>query len=128
MIDKKIETYHSDRTGQVDYALQSAGGTTVPWRSSPSMSSGHPWIQFWGFPILTAKNNPDRAIQADNTAGNCWAIEGSKGHLVLKLSRPVHITHLTLEHISKAISPSGSIQLEYQTKIIEKIIENSRKS
>ena len=40
LIDSKIETYHNDRTGLPDYAMDTAGGSIVEYRSTPSMNSG----------------------------------------------------------------------------------------
>ena len=42
-------------------------------------------------------------------AGRCWPFDGERGHLVLALSRPVTITHVTLGHISKTLEPTGTI-------------------
>lgn len=40
LIDTKIEMYHNDRTGLPDYAIDTAGGTVIEYRSTPSMNSG----------------------------------------------------------------------------------------
>ena len=40
LIDSKIEMYHNDRTGLPDYAIDTAGGTIIEYRSSVSMNSG----------------------------------------------------------------------------------------
>uniref|UniRef100_A0A672R985 SUN domain-containing protein n=1 Tax=Sinocyclocheilus grahami TaxID=75366 RepID=A0A672R985_SINGR len=39
----------------------------------------------------------------------CWAFRGSQGFLVISLSYPVRITHVTLEHLPKELSPTGRI-------------------
>lgn len=41
--------------------------------------------------------------------GQCWAFKGSRGQATIKLLTPVRICGVTLEHISKSISPSGEI-------------------
>uniref|UniRef100_A0A4W6CK40 SUN domain-containing protein n=1 Tax=Lates calcarifer TaxID=8187 RepID=A0A4W6CK40_LATCA len=41
--------------------------------------------------------------------GRCWAFAGGQGHLFITLSDPVTISHVTLGHISKDISPTGAI-------------------
>ena len=64
----------------------------------------------FGFPLVSDKNNPTRAIQADNSPGNCWAFDGETGHLTIKLGQPIYISHVTIEHIPKNLSPSGTIQ------------------
>ena len=58
----------------------------------------------------THRNSPARAISADNTPGNCWAFEGDKGHMVVRLSKRIFVKYLTIEHIPKSLSPSGQIR------------------
>ncbi|XP_054860196.1 SUN domain-containing protein 3-like [Amphiprion ocellaris] len=41
--------------------------------------------------------------------GHCWAFAGQQGHLSIALSHQAAISHVTLGHISKASSPTGSI-------------------
>ncbi|KAK1784483.1 hypothetical protein P4O66_000482, partial [Electrophorus voltai] len=40
---------------------------------------------------------------------NCRAVRGSQSFLVIALSYPVQITHVTLEHIPRNVSPTGHI-------------------
>jgi hypothetical protein len=110
LIDTKIEMYHNDRTGLPDYAIDTAGGTIIEYRSTLSMNSGSTLLSVFGFPLISDKNNPTRAIQADNSPGNCWAFDGEVGHLTIKLGQPIFISHVTIEHIPKNLSPSGTIQ------------------
>ena len=58
----------------------------------------------------TNRNSPQRAITADNRPGNCWAFSGDQGHLVLKLSHKIFVRYITIEHIPRAMSPSGQIR------------------
>ncbi|NWI09225.1 SUN3 protein, partial [Crypturellus soui] len=48
-------------------------------------------------------------FQTDLTPGQCWPFQGSQGHVVIKLPAPVWPTALTVQHISKADAPSGSV-------------------
>ncbi|CAK6960623.1 SUN domain-containing protein 2-like [Scomber scombrus] len=41
--------------------------------------------------------------------GRCWAFSGRHGHLVIALSHPATLSYVTLGHISKSQSPTGSI-------------------
>lgn len=43
------------------------------------------------------------------TPGQCWAFSGGLGYLVISLPHPFTISHVTLSHISKDVSPTGSI-------------------
>ncbi|NWT19424.1 SPAG4 protein, partial [Vireo altiloquus] len=41
--------------------------------------------------------------------GNCWAFRGRQGQVVIKLPARVHLTAITVQHITKQASPSGTI-------------------
>lgn len=41
--------------------------------------------------------------------GNCWAFKGSQGYLVIRLSLRILPTSFCVEHIPKALSPTGNI-------------------
>lgn len=48
-------------------------------------------------------------LQPDVHPGNCWAFRGSKGFLVIRLSMRIIPTAVSLEHIPKALAPSGTL-------------------
>lgn len=41
--------------------------------------------------------------------GDCWAFAGQHGQLVIALSHQIKLSHVTLGHISKSVSPTGTI-------------------
>ncbi|NWV35317.1 SPAG4 protein, partial [Grantiella picta] len=41
--------------------------------------------------------------------GNCWAFRGHQGQVVIKLPVRVHLTAITVQHITKEDSPSGTV-------------------
>ncbi|NXR55875.1 SUN5 protein, partial [Hippolais icterina] len=41
--------------------------------------------------------------------GNCWAFKGHQGQVVIRLPARVYLTAITVQHISKDASPSGTI-------------------
>lgn len=49
------------------------------------------------------------ALQPDVHPGNCWAFQGSHGYLVIRLSMRIVPSAFSLEHIPKALSPTGTI-------------------
>ncbi|XP_037768736.2 SUN domain-containing protein 3-like [Chelonia mydas] len=53
--------------------------------------------------------SPDVILQRDNTPGNCWALRGSRGYVVVKLSRVIHPFAVTLDHIAKEESQTEEI-------------------
>lgn len=49
------------------------------------------------------------SLQPDVYPGNCWAFKGSQGYLVIRLSLRIRPVSFCLEHIPKALSPTGNI-------------------
>ncbi|NWJ11442.1 SUN3 protein, partial [Crypturellus undulatus] len=41
--------------------------------------------------------------------GQCWAFQGSQGQVVIRLPAPIQPTAVTMQHIYKDVSPSGSV-------------------
>ncbi|NXE96708.1 SPAG4 protein, partial [Menura novaehollandiae] len=41
--------------------------------------------------------------------GNCWAFKGHQGQVVIRLPARVQLTAITVQHITKDVSPSGTI-------------------
>ncbi|NXE00530.1 SPAG4 protein, partial [Chaetorhynchus papuensis] len=41
--------------------------------------------------------------------GNCWAFKGHQGQVVIRLPARVHLTAITVQHITKEASPSGTV-------------------
>ncbi|NWW42301.1 SUN3 protein, partial [Pedionomus torquatus] len=48
-------------------------------------------------------------LQPDVTPGNRWAFPGHQGHVVIRLPTRVHVTAIRVQHISKEVSPSGTV-------------------
>ncbi|NWI14943.1 SUN3 protein, partial [Crypturellus soui] len=48
-------------------------------------------------------------FQPDVTPGQCWAFRGSQGQVVIRLPAPIQPTAVTVQHIYKDVSPSGSV-------------------
>ncbi|KAF7277279.1 hypothetical protein GWI33_008878, partial [Rhynchophorus ferrugineus] len=44
---------------------------------------------------------------AGTSPGECWAFKGSNGGAIIKLLGPIRIDAVSIEHISKNISPTG---------------------
>ncbi|KAK2542087.1 Sperm-associated antigen 4 protein-like [Columba livia] len=48
-------------------------------------------------------------VQPDVSPGNCWPFQGRQGQVVIRLPARVHLSAVTVQHISKEASPSGSV-------------------
>lgn len=48
-------------------------------------------------------------LQPDVSPGNCWPLRGQQGQVVIRLPARVHLTAVTVQHIYKEVSPSGTV-------------------
>ncbi|EDW02017.1 GH21760 [Drosophila grimshawi] len=104
-----LAVYDADKTGLVDFALESAGGQILSTRCTESYQTKSAQISVFGIPLWYPTNTPRVAISPNVQPGECWAFQGFPGFLVLKLNSLVYVTGFTLEHISKSLSPTGRI-------------------
>ncbi|XP_051498790.1 sperm-associated antigen 4 protein-like [Apus apus] len=91
-----------------DWALQSSGASIDIRRTSETYDFRENlgcWIR-WFF---HSPSPPDTILQPDVTPEQCWPFRGHQGQVVIRLPARVHLTAITLQHISKEISPSGTI-------------------
>ncbi|XP_006810562.1 SUN domain-containing protein 3-like isoform X2 [Neolamprologus brichardi] len=97
-----------------NFALEELGAKIVKEQSSASYLSEQAGLKLWGFTLIPAKPpcvSPRVVIQgrAPMVPGVCWSFAGSQGHLTIKLPHSIAISHVTLGHISKMMSPSGKV-------------------
>ncbi|XP_071815008.1 uncharacterized protein [Apostichopus japonicus] len=104
-----LNQYSADKTGMVDYALESAGGSVVSTRCSETFTSKTALLSIFGIPLWYVTNSPRTVLQPDVNPGNCWAFKGAVGFLVIQLSDTIKPTYFTMEHIPKSLSPTGNI-------------------
>ncbi|XP_074422898.1 sperm-associated antigen 4 protein-like isoform X2 [Larus michahellis] len=91
-----------------DWALQSSGASIDLQRTSETYTCKNDW--FWRFiEFFCTPRGPDRILQPDVSPGNCWAFPGHQGQVVIRLPARVHLTAITVQHISKEVSPSGTV-------------------
>ncbi|KAH8394676.1 hypothetical protein KR222_001666 [Zaprionus bogoriensis] len=109
IVKSVLAVYDADKTGLVDFALESAGGQILSTRCTESYQTKSAQISVFGIPLWYPSNTPRVAISPNVQPGECWAFQGFPGFLVLKLNSMVYVTGFTLEHISKSLSPTGRI-------------------
>ncbi|XP_026070263.1 SUN domain-containing protein 1 isoform X2 [Carassius auratus] len=109
IVQRALKLYSEDRTGQVDYALESGGGSILSTRCSETYETKTALMSLFGIPLWYFSQSPRVVIQPDMYPGNCWAFKGSQGYLVIRLSLRVIPTSFCLEHIPKSLSPSANI-------------------
>lgn len=109
LIREQLAVYDADKTGLPDYALESSGGSIISTRCSETYQIKTAQWSILGIPLWYFSNSPRVIIQPGVRPGECWAIKGSQGFIVIQLSGLVNISAFSLEHIPKSISPAGTI-------------------
>uniref|UniRef100_A0A3P8P9G9 SUN domain-containing protein n=2 Tax=Astatotilapia calliptera TaxID=8154 RepID=A0A3P8P9G9_ASTCA len=109
IVQNALKLYSQDRTGQVDYALESGGGSILSTRCSETYETKTALMSLFGLPLWYFSQSPRVVIQPDVYPGNCWAFKGSQGYLVIRLSLRILPTSFAVEHIPKTLSPTGNI-------------------
>ncbi|XP_064328258.1 sperm-associated antigen 4 protein-like isoform X1 [Phalacrocorax carbo] len=91
-----------------DWALESSGATIDTQRTSETYDCQENW-SCWALRFFRAAKPPETILQADVSPGNCWPFQGHQGQVVIRLPARVHLTAITVQHISKDVSPSGTV-------------------
>lgn len=109
IVNNALKLYSQDKTGMVDFALESGGGSILSTRCSETYETKTALLSLFGIPLWYFSQSPRVVIQPDIYPGNCWAFKGSQGYLVVRLSMRIYPTSFTMEHIPKTLSPTGNI-------------------
>ncbi|KAM4024707.1 SUN domain-containing protein 1 isoform 5-T7 [Anomaloglossus baeobatrachus] len=109
IVNNALKLYSQDRTGMVDFALESGGGSILGTRCSETYETKTALMSLFGIPLWYLSQSPRVVIQPDMHPGNCWAFKGAQGYLVVRLSMEIFPTAFSLEHIPRSMSPTGNI-------------------
>lgn len=105
LIERRLELYSADRTGEIDYAIKAAGGMIID--SSPTQQNHlkrKNIFQYLRTPPAAHLQKRDLMLTPGTDLGQCWPMKGSEGFALIKLIRPIVPTHVSLEHVSKDIT------------------------
>uniref|UniRef100_A0A8D2J3W5 SUN domain-containing protein n=2 Tax=Varanus komodoensis TaxID=61221 RepID=A0A8D2J3W5_VARKO len=109
IINQLLKKLDEDDVQMPDYALQSAGASIVHSRTTRSYrhdGGNYFWMSFLVFPFV---KSPDIILQPKTQPGECWAFPGHQGETIVKLAMEVIPRAVTIQHISKKVSPTGEI-------------------
>jgi SUN domain-containing protein 1/2 len=128
LIVAALRRYDADKTGRVDYALESAGGQVcmnlldylhalspsqiVSTRCTRTYSPRTRRESVYGIPLWYSNVSPRSVIQRKSQSiipGECWSFEGAVGHLLVGLAGTIRMTAVTYEHIPLTMSPDGHL-------------------
>ncbi|XP_062455740.1 SUN domain-containing protein 5-like [Rhea pennata] len=104
-----LETILEGRAQRSERALRSSGATIDIQRTSKSYEWAENGFCRALWLLCSAAKPPETILQPDVTPGQCWAFQGSQGQVVVRLPAPVQPTAVTVQHIYKAASPSGTV-------------------
>lgn len=94
-----------------DFALETQGASVISTRCSETYRGRSACVTLFGIPLWYPSESPRTVIQGSPVLlpGKCWAFHGAHGLLVISLSHPIKITHVTLDHLPRYKSPTGRI-------------------
>ncbi|XP_070818699.1 SUN domain-containing protein 1-like [Chaetodon trifascialis] len=110
IVKNALRLFSQDQTGLPDFALESGGGSILSTRCSKTYETKAALLSLFGLPLWYFSQSPRVVIQPDVHPGNCWAFSGSMGFLVIRLSTRILPTAFSLEHIPRALAPSGTLR------------------
>ena len=109
IVREALTKYDADKTGLFDFALETAGGSILSTKCTEPYQVTTGVLSVWGIPFWWDTNSPRTILQPGTSPGQCWAFRGSQGAVLVQLSSPIHITAVTIEHISSLLSPDGNL-------------------
>ena len=81
IVKSVLDVYDADKTGLVDFALESAGGQILSTRCTENYQTKSAQISIFGIPLWYPTNTPRIAISPQVQPGECWAFQGFPGFL-----------------------------------------------
>lgn len=81
IVKSVLAIYDADKTGLVDFALESAGGQILSTRCTENYQTKTAQISVFGIPLWYPTNTPRIAISPNVQPGECWAFQGFPGFL-----------------------------------------------
>ncbi|XP_077159106.1 SUN domain-containing protein 3 [Paroedura picta] len=109
MLKKLMDKLDEDEVQMPDYALQSAGADIVQSRTTRSYRHEGGHYSWRSIKVLPFVKSPGAMLQPDRSPGNCWSFPGQQGEAVVKLAVGIIPAAVTIDHISKNVSPTGEI-------------------
>ncbi|KAM6369986.1 sperm-associated antigen 4 protein-like [Pluvialis apricaria] len=91
-----------------DWALQSSGASIDMQGTSETYDCKEDWVCRF-FEFFRTPRTPHLILQPDVSPGKCWPFPGHQGQVVIRLPARVHLTAVTVQHISKEASPLGTV-------------------
>ncbi|KAI8800260.1 UNC-like C-terminal-domain-containing protein [Cladochytrium replicatum] len=117
MIRNELRTsYNLFPVDRPDYARHSAGAKVLKAKgvkkdgglfgltSDTYTHMQQTWWQKLFAPAPALSRGPTSALSPEMNMGDCWAMKGSSGQLVINLSRPIVPTHIAINHLARHLA------------------------
>ncbi|KAI0702558.1 hypothetical protein C8Q76DRAFT_606617 [Earliella scabrosa] len=91
-VRKAIKEALDDPVGLPDYALAAEGAKIIQKLTTSSKSD------------LEKARPPSNILDEDIRSGSCWSFSGDRAQVGIKVSTQLYPTHVTIEHIPRAIT------------------------
>ncbi|XP_035432252.2 klaroid protein [Spodoptera frugiperda] len=105
-----LNVYDADKTGLVDYALESAGGQVVSTKCTELYQIKTKQYSILGLPVWWVYTSPRYALTPGAMPAECWAFQGFPGYLVVRTYAIIEVTGFSLEHMSRLLAVEGKIE------------------
>nr|XP_020633311.1 SUN domain-containing protein 3-like isoform X1 [Pogona vitticeps] len=109
MINLAFKKIYEDHVQMADWAKKTIGATIDKDRTSKSYEPEAVQNCWFKSLFMIAAKPPSTVLEPDVNPGNCWAFQGTEGQIVIKLPEKIQPTAVTVQHITKAISPSNGV-------------------
>ncbi|XP_046630326.1 uncharacterized protein LOC124310433 isoform X1 [Neodiprion virginianus] len=111
IVTNALKIYDADKTGRVDYALESAGGQILSTRCTQKYNLDTRAYTIYGYILFYQNTNPQTVIQGDPIQpGKCWVFQDFPGYLLIKLRTMINVTGFTIEHAPRSILPNSDMR------------------
>ncbi|XP_072487472.1 sperm-associated antigen 4 protein isoform X2 [Notamacropus eugenii] len=102
-----FQRLNEDFVQKPDYALSSVGASIDLDKTSHDYED-RDTAYFWNrFSFWNYAKPPTVILEPDVFPGNCWAFQGSKGQVVIRLPGQVQLSDITLQHPPRSVAHTG---------------------
>ncbi|XP_048483019.1 klaroid protein isoform X1 [Plutella xylostella] len=105
-----LDVYDADKTGVVDYALESAGGQVISTKCTELYQIKTKQYSVLGLPVWWVYTSPRHALTPGAMPAECWAFQGFPGYLVVRTYAIIEVTGFSVEHMSRLLAVDGKIE------------------
>lgn len=110
LVDSAVSRSSKDTLARPDFALYSVGAQLIPSLTSETYEIRPSGLRSQLVGLLTGGYGfavgrpPVTALHHENQVGHCWPFPGSQGQLAVRLSAPVYISDVTIDHVAREIA------------------------